>query len=45
MKRYLALLLPVILTACSSTPPKAPEPTGKRVPVNPPHIQISELSK
>ncbi|EPX2052447.1 hypothetical protein ACWXOO_004227 [Vibrio parahaemolyticus] len=44
MKLCIALTLTALLCACSSTPPKPPEPHGQHVPVNPPDIQLQDLT-
>lgn len=38
-----ALLSALLLSACSTSLPPPPEPTGKETPVNPSEIKLSEL--
>lgn len=43
MKFLCVLLVLLLLTGCSSTPPKAPEPKGELTPVNPSKVIYDDL--
>ncbi|UJF17251.1 hypothetical protein L0B53_00290 [Vibrio sp. SS-MA-C1-2] len=42
-KIFILIIVTLSLTACSSSPPKPPEPSGEYSAVNPAEIQLSDL--